>query len=36
VKKGKEAYEAAVNELTKHVKILKRLRAKDLLSKPPV
>ena len=36
VKKGKKAYEAAVNELTKHVEILKGLKAKDLLSKPPV
>jgi len=35
-KKGKKAYETAVNELTKHIEIIKGLETKDFLSKPPV
>jgi len=34
--KGKKVFEAVVNELVKHVDILKRTKIEDLMQKPKV
>ena len=36
IEKGRKVYEMAVNELTKHIEIIKGLKAENLLSKPHV